>query len=179
METRIKKAIRGDADAFAELVMQYKTDMYKVARGIINNQEDVADAISNTILKCYENIGKLEQPKYFKTWMTRILINECNQIIRRYGNQSLLEVFPEIPWQDASMETVEFEELMQALDEKYRVVLVLYYAQGYKIAEIADLLDIPEGTVKTRLARGREMAAKEYGADTKKSEVLPLRKEAM
>lgn len=111
--------------------------------------------------------------------MTRILINECNQIIRRYGNQSLLEVFPEIPWQDASMETVEFEELMQALDEKYRVVLVLYYAQGYKIAEIADLLDIPEGTVKTRLARGREMAAKEYGADTKKSEVLPLRKEAM
>ena len=179
METRIKKAIRGDADAFAELMMQYKMDMYKVARGILNNQEDVADAISNTILKCFENIGTLQQPKYFKTWMTRILINECNQIIRRYGNHCLLETFPEIPWQDASMETVEFEELMQSLDEKYRLVLILYYSQGYKISEIAQILDVPEGTVKTRLARGRDMLAKEYGADTKKSDVVCFRKEAM
>lgn len=179
MKTRIKKAIRGDADAFAELMMQYKTDMYKVARGILNNQEDVADAISNTILKCYENIGTLKQPKYFKTWMTRILINECNQMIRKYGNQCLLEVFPEIPWQDASMETVEFEELMQALDEKYRVILVLYYSQGYRISEIADLLNMPESTVKTRLARGRDMLAKEYGTDTKKSDVVCCGKEAM
>lgn len=179
MRTRIKKAIRGDADAFAELMIQYKVDMYKVARGILNNQEDVADAISNTILKCYENIGKLQQPKYFKTWMTRILINECNLIIRKYGNQCLLEVFPEIPWKDASMETVEFEELMQALDEKYRVVLVLYYSQGYKISEIAGMLDLPESTVKTRLARGRDMLAKEYGADTKKSNVVCFGKEAM
>ena len=68
---------------------------------------------------------------------------------------------------------------MQSLDEKYRLVLILYYSQGYKISEIAQILDVPEGTVKTRLARGRDMLAKEYGADTKKSDVVCFRKEAM
>lgn len=172
MKSLVKKAMRGDKEAFTRLITQYSSDLYKVARGILNNTEDIADAIQNTILICFEKIDTLKQPNYFKTWMIRILINECNQIIRRYGTQCLLEEFPEVPVGDKAMEYVEFQQLMNALDEKYRIVLILYYAEGFRISEIAELLHIPESTVKTRLSRGRESLAKEYGIDRKKESKL-------
>lgn len=173
MRTLVKRAMRGDKDAFTQLITQYTSDMYKVARGILNNNEDIADAIQNTILICFEKINTLQQAKYFKTWLIRILINECNQMIRKNGNQCLLEEFPEIPWRDRSMEYVEFQQLMQALDEKYRLILILRYAEGFKITEIAELLHIKEGTVKTRLKRGGESLAKEYGI------MAPFQKEVL
>lgn len=173
MRTLVKRAMRGDKDAFTQLITQYTSDMYKVARGILNNNEDIADAIQNTILICFEKINTLQQAKYFKTWLIRILMNECNQMIRKNGNQCLLEKFPEIPWRDRSMEYVEFQQLMQALDEKYRLILILCYAEGFKITEIAELLHIKEGTVKTRLKRGRESLAKEYGI------MAPFQKEVL
>lgn len=178
MRALIRKAMRGDPDAFTELITQHTSDMYKVARGILNNNEDIADAIQSTILLCYEKIDTLRQPKYFKTWLIRILINECNQMIRKNGNQCLLEEFPELSAGDHSMESVEFEQLMQALDEKYRVVLILYYAEGFKVSEIAEMLHLKEGTVKTRLSRGRVSLAKEYGIESRKSDIVPFQKEA-
>lgn len=178
MNTLVRRAKRGDTDAFVQLITQYTSDMYKVARGILNNNEDVADAIQNTVLICFEKIETLKQPRYFKTWMIRILINECNQIIRKYGNQCLLEEFPEIPDKDTSIEYVEFQQLMGALDEKYRLILILYYAEGFKVSEIAKMLDLKEGTVKTRLYRGRESLAKEYGYDSEKAEIVRFQKEA-
>ena len=124
MNTLVKRARRGDAEAFTQLMTQYTSDMYKVARGILNNNEDIADAIQNTLMICFEKIGTLKQVRYFKTWLIRILINECNQIIRKYGNHCLLEEFVEIPSRDTSMEYVEFQQLMEALDEKYRLILI-------------------------------------------------------
>lgn len=163
MRTLVKRAMGGDKEAFAALVTRYAPDMYKVARGILRNDEDIADAVQNTVLACFEKIGTLREPKYFKTWLIRILINECNQILRQIGNQCLLEEFPEIPRQDRSMEYVEFQQLVEMLDEKYRLVLILRYAEGLKVAEIAELLHMKQGTVKTRLKRGRESLAREYG----------------
>lgn len=179
MNTLVKKAKRGDVDAFSQLVVQLSSDMYKVARGILNNNEDIADAVQNTILICFEKMGELKQPRFFKTWMTRILINECNKIIRKNNRQCLLEEFPEIPGKDTSMEYVEFQQLIEALDEKYRLVLILYYAEGFKVSEIARLLDLNEGTVKTRLYRGRESLAREYGIRDAKSGITAFKKEAL
>ena len=162
MQELVEKAVRGDADAFLELMEMNSLSMYKTARGILKNDNDVSDAIQDTILTSFEKIHKLKNPQYFKTWLIRILINECNQILRHYKKVNTIEQVPETPRQDKSLAEFEFKEMLEQVDEKYRVILVLYYEQGFKISEIAELLELNENTVKTRLARAREQIRSAY-----------------
>ena len=82
-EFLIQKAKKGDKDAFCRLMDEQVQSMYKVACAYLKNDEDVADAIQDTILSCYENLKSLKQNKYFKTCMIRILINKCKDILKR------------------------------------------------------------------------------------------------
>ncbi len=159
----MKDAKSMDAEAFLELMDRHSLAMYKVARAMLRNDEDAADAIQSTILICYEKLDTLREPRYFKTWMTRILINECNKILQHYRNLDFQEEFAESSAQDMSMAEFEFKEMLRGVSEKYRVVLVLYYVEGFKIQEIAKLLELNENTVKTRLVRAREQIGKMYG----------------
>ena len=158
----VKRSIKGDADAFLELMEMHSLSMYKVARGILDNDEDASDAIQDTILICYEKIHTLKNPKYFKTWMIRILINECNKIHRHYSNFSRIAELPEIPGQDMSIAEFEFKEMLGRLDETYRLIVLLYYVEGFSIADIASILNMNQNTVKTRLARARIRLKEEY-----------------
>ena len=157
----IKEAKCGDSDAFAELMQSQMKNMYKAARAILYNDEDVADAISETILTCWEKLWQLREEDYFRTWMTRILINKCNDILRNQKNISLVEEIPEASSYDTKYENVEWKDALDSLGEKYRLVLMLYYVEGFKTGEIRDILNMPESTVRSRLARGREQLAEE------------------
>ena len=137
----IDQAKGRDPDAFAELMQLYMQDMYRVALAILMNDEDAADAIQDTILACWEKIHTLRKREFFKTWLTRILINKCYDIRKKRRN------------------CVELEEYA---DEKYRIIMTLFYSQGYRIDEIADMLKLPKSTVQTRLQRGRERLAVYY-----------------
>lgn len=131
------------------------------------NDEDAADAIQETILVCWEKLKDLKEDKYFRTWMTRILINKCYEIIRANQNITYSEKLPEqISNQDNY--NVEWKEALAALDEKYRLVLVLFYCEGFQTKEIAKMLKIPGSTVRTRLSRGREQLAKYYKDELRK-----------
>ena len=156
----VRKAAAGDADAFLELMENNSSAMYKVARGMLNNDEDVADAIQSAILACFEKIHTLKKPEYFRTWMIRILINECISIQRHYKNLNMSHEFLEIPDQDMSLAEFEFKEMLGLVKEEYRIVLILYYVEGLRISEIGELLDLNENTVKSRLVRAREQAQK-------------------
>lgn len=79
----VKRAKRHESEAFTELMQLYMTDMYKVAYAILMNDEDAADAIGDTILICWEKMNQLVKIQYFKTWMTRILINKCYDIRKK------------------------------------------------------------------------------------------------
>lgn len=158
----VKRAQREDKEAFVELMERNKQAMYKTAKGYLDSEEDIADAMQETILSCYENIGNLKERRYFKTWLIRILINKCNDILRKNQKYCLLEEFPEAGEVCRSTENLEFEEMINALDEKYKIILLLYYAEGFRIREIAQILDLSENTVKTRLARGRRLFSREY-----------------
>ena len=72
VELLVKRAKKGDAEAFITLIEENKQSMYKVAKGFLRNEEDIADAMAQTVLDCYEKIGTLKQSSYFKTWMIRI-----------------------------------------------------------------------------------------------------------
>jgi len=94
--------------------------------------------------------------------MTKILINKCNDILRKKANLSYTEEVPEMSSCDTGFENVEWKEALNSLDEKYRLVIMLYYVEGFKTSEISEILEMPESTVRTRLARGREKLANEY-----------------
>lgn len=162
MDTLIRKAKRQDADAFCQLMELHMQSMYKVAKAYLKNDEDVADAIQDTILTCYEKLQTLRQNRYFKTWMTRILINKCKDILSFNQRLQSMESLPETACCSTEYAKVEWNALLEPLNEKYRVILILYYMDGFTIRDIAEILDMKEPTVKSRLQRGRKQLADAY-----------------
>ena len=156
-EVLIRKAKKGDKDAFCRLMDENVQSMYKIAAAYLKNDEDVADAIQDTILSCYENLKSLKQNRYFKTWMTRILINRCNRLYSQRSRTTDLNegTFSSISPDPAAR--MEWQEMMQQLTDNQRIVVELYYAQQFKIHEIADILDITPSAVKNRLHTARKV----------------------
>ena len=168
MDNLVKRAQRKDADAFTELIQSQMQNMYKTAWLILHNDEDAADAISDTILICWEKLGQLRQADFFKTWMTRILINQCNNILKQRKKVVPVDEFREAAESSQEYENVEWMETLQSLDEKYRLIIVLYYVNGLSTTEISTILHMPVSTVRTRLSRGRNQMALLYDVDTRK-----------
>ena len=153
MKSLVRQAQRGDDQAFVELIEENKQTMYKVAVGILRNDSDAADAIQESILTCYERMTELKKPQYFKTWLLRILINNCNQMLRErkkvigieqyYGTEDgkgkngeeKIAAPPE-----AETTNEDFLELLDQMEQQYRVVLILYYVEEMSIREISQTL---------------------------------------
>lgn len=105
IEQLVRRAKKRDPDAFTELMQLHEKDMYRTASAILAQDADIADAIQETILTCWEKIDTLQKNRYFKTWMVRILINKCKDILRSVRRVVCVEEFPE---QEAK-NTVEIE----------------------------------------------------------------------
>ncbi len=163
MKQLIKRAKRGDADAFTELVQSQMQNLYKTAYAYLGNDEDAGDAISETILTCYEKLYQLKEDSYFRTWLTRILINKCKDILRTRQRIVPVETIPERTAGDCGYENAEWKEALGILEKKYRVVMILHYVEELSAGEIGGLLGLPESTVRTRLSRGKKQLAAAFG----------------
>ena len=151
----IKRAKEKDADAFERLMRPQLQRMYRIAIAMLENEEDAADAIQETVLKCWQKIGQLKNEEYFQTWLTRILINQCKDILKSRKKYVLVEEMPEVAYED-TYETEEWKSMLNSLDEKYRIVMELYYVEGFSTKEIAELLHIKDVNVRSRMRRGRK-----------------------
>ena len=151
----IKRAQKHDTDAFIQMIEEYKTALYKVAKTYLKNEEDVADVIQGTILSAYEHIGELKTVSYFKTWLIRILINHCTDVVRQQKRVVSMEQAEEQTGTFLESD-YEFYELIRELPEKDRTIFLLYYGECFNAREIAELLGWNENTVKSRLQRGRK-----------------------
>ncbi|MBE5881656.1 MAG: sigma-70 family RNA polymerase sigma factor [Lachnospiraceae bacterium] len=158
----IKRAKRKDKQAFSFLFEQNLPDMYKVAKAILKKDEDVEDALQETALICWQKIGQLEKNRYFKTWMIRILINECNTILRKRKMVCKDEKIQERGTEDYGYLSVEWNLFLNTLEEKQRLVVILYYAQGYKVREIARIMETSESSVKKYLMKARNKVEELY-----------------
>ena len=158
----VKQAQQGDADAYSELIHIHQDSFYRIARSRLYNDEDAADAIQETLLTGWEKCRTLKEPKYFKTWMIRILINKCNDILRKKLPTDNLENIPE-PCADDMEENIMFKAMLKELSKPNQMVMALYY--GYTIRVISQILEISENAVKQRLVRGRKEALKSYEND--------------
>ena len=128
--------------------------MYRIAKAMLRDETNIEDAIQTTILKAYENIKKLKR-RIFQTWLIRILINECNNIIRAYKNVIVTEENDYNMSACDQYEDIDLCNAIQSLHEELRAVTVLYYYEDMHQESIAKLLEIPKGTVKSRLSRAR------------------------
>lgn len=158
MDTLVKRAKNGDAEAFILLIEDCKMTLRRVALGYLGNDEDAADAIQDTILSAYEHIGGLRKEKYFKTWLVRILINHCTKIWKSNKREIRMEngFADTISEPDRERADAEFRELLFGLPEDSRVIFQLYFGEQFTTREIADILDMKESTVKSRIHRGKE-----------------------
>lgn len=147
---------------FSKQVLAAESSLYHVSKSILHNDEDCADAIQSGILKAYQKLDTLRNDKYFKTWLTRIVINECYQIIRSAQKYVPLEEYP--GWDAGAVSAAEEEsEVMLALvqlNEKYRIPIVLHEIEGYSHKEIAEILGLSETNVGNRIFRGKKILRK-------------------
>lgn len=156
-KNNVRLAIDGDKDAFNILIKENLNSLYIVARGILNSEYDIEDAIQSTILKAYEKILYLKNEEFFKTWLTRILINECNDIIRKNKKITYIEdsqINNEA--YDDKYKNLDLIKAMNKLSYDLKITMWLFYFNDMSIEEISNTLKIPKGTVKSRLNRGRE-----------------------
>lgn len=151
----IKRAQKGDTDAFVRLIEKHKLSLYKVSKSYLKNEEDIADVMQDTILSAYEHIGRLKQAAYFKTWITRILINHCKDRLREQ-KRFIPTLLDEDRTAAAPTDDREFYRLLEDLPEGMRPIFLLYYGEGFNTREIAQILEMNENTVKSKLQRGRK-----------------------
>lgn len=156
MLTLVKKAMRGDKEAFLALMDKHSDSMLRIAHGYLSQDADIADAIQDTILDAYEHLSSLKEPRYFKTWLIRILLNNCNHIYNKNKNYIPLEEISE----NLSDETQEidtplfrFHELLNCVSDENRLCFQLYYGEELTTKEIADILHINESTIRSRMHR--------------------------
>ena len=133
--------------------------MYRVAWSILRNKSDVQDALQDAVLKAWEKRDKLREDKYFRTWITRILINVCYDTQRRHRNTIPLDkISKQIP---SSAPDPDLAMALESLPDKLRLPLVLCYSEGMSYEEAADVLRIPMTTLRGRLRRGKIELRKE------------------
>lgn len=136
----IEDAKNKNPDAFEQLIQPQLQRMYRVAISMLHNEEDAADAIQKTVLKCWQKIGQLKSEEYFGTWLTRILINQCKDILKERKKVVPLEEFPELIHEDHYF-TNEWRKILSNLNGKYQIVMELYYVDGFSTKEIARIYD--------------------------------------
>ena len=152
-----------DRGSFAAAIEACSEMMYRVAWSILRNNADCEDALQDAALKAWEKRAWLRDERFFRTWITRILINVCYDIQRKHRSHVPLEKVPEqIP---ASAPDPGLAAALNALPEKLRLPLVLCYSEGMSYEEAADALRIPVTTLRGRIHRGKEQLRKELSAE--------------
>lgn len=153
-DSLVKSACLGNDDAFYELIQQRKELLYRTAYAYVKNQEDALDIVSDTVFKAYKSLRKLKEPAFFNTWLTRILINCSLDHLNKHKRVILFREFADIPEQTKDYsENLDLREAVDKLDDKCRTVIILKYFHDLTIREVAEVMQCPQGTIKSYLHR--------------------------
>jgi len=144
-----------DREEFASRVRAIQQQLYRITFGLLREPADRMDAVQEAILKAWCNLPRLRDPALFETWLIRILINECRNRQRYQRRFVPTDAVPEPS--AVSDDLTELRDAILALPENLRVPVMLHYMEGYKTDEIAQMLRIPTGTVRSRLRRARTL----------------------
>lgn len=179
VKKRIKQVLKGDQNAFGDVIEIYKDKVFQICYRMLGNRHEAEDISQEAFIRAYVNINRFNIDLKFSTWLYRIATNLCIDRIRKKKPDYYLDA--EVPGTDGlnmysqissntrlpedDVESLELQALIQReiskLPEKYRAVIVLKYIEELSLNEISEILELPLGTVKTRIHRGREALRKQ------------------
>lgn len=156
-ESKIELAKKRSEEAFISLIDENMTSFYRVAKGILSSDQDIQDGIQNTILIIYNKIHTLKDNNFFKTWAIRILINECTKIYNNNKKIVLRDSFPtEISYTENIDSNIDLYDALSTLSDDLRLPTILFYFDNFSYKQISEIINVPEGTVKSRIFRSKE-----------------------
>jgi RNA polymerase sigma-70 factor (ECF subfamily) len=167
----IRRAQAGDAEAFTRLIERRQDALYRTAWAILRNDADASDGLQEACVSAWRDVRRLRDPERFEAWLTRILVNRCRTIIRTRRRATIREIDVEAADTQATRaarpgepETIaELDAIRRSftrLDPDQRTLIALYYVDDRSISEVAAILGVPDGTVKSRLSRARSALAR-------------------
>lgn len=176
---RIEQVLKGDQNAYSDIVNLYQHKLYQICYRMLGNMQEAEDITQEAFIRAYINLHSFDQKRKFTTWLYRIGTNLCIDRLRKkkpdyyldaeVAGTEGLDMYSQIAIEEAlpeeQLEQMELQERIQyeisRLPEKYRSVIVLKYIEELSLQEISEILDMPLGTVKTRIHRGREALRKQ------------------
>lgn len=179
VKKRINQVLKGNQNAFGEIVDLYKNQVFQICLRLLGNRHEAEDLAQEAFVRAFVNIQSFNLKMKFSTWLYRIATNLCIDRLRKKkpdyhldaevaGTEGLdlySQIAAGIMMPEEELESLELQESIQAviskLPEKYRSVIVLKYIEELSLKEISEILDLPVGTVKTRIHRGREALRKQ------------------
>ena len=154
---------KNEKNSFVKLIEENKIRFYKTAKMILKNDDDVYDALQEALISMYQHYEQLKEKEYFATWATRIVINKCYDLLRKNKNNTIsIDEINENTIQLSEYDKYSFDnyginEAINSLSDNLKLITILYYYNDYSIKEISQIISIPEGTVKSRLSKAREI----------------------
>jgi RNA polymerase sigma-70 factor (ECF subfamily) len=179
VKKRIQQVLKGDKNAFGDIIELYKDKVFQICYRMLGNRHEAEDVAQEAFIRAYVNIHRYNMEYKFSTWLYRIATNLCIDRIRKRKPDYYLDaevpgtdglnMYSQIPSEgklpEEDVESMELQAMIQReiskLPEKYRAVIVLKYIEELSLNEISEILELPLGTVKTRIHRGREALRKQ------------------
>lgn len=152
-------------EEFSQRVGEMTQTLFRVCRMQLSQRCDYEDAVQEALEKAWENRGRLKDERYMETWVVRILINQCHDIQRQRRREMITDAMPDPETEKPPDGDIALHDALLALDETLRLPVLLYYIENYRVDEIARMLRVPQGTVKTRMASARKELRKYYAGE--------------
>lgn len=167
MEELIKQAKCGNEKAFIELIDSIKIDLYKIARTRLMVNDDIEDAVQETMIEAFNSLKILRNNNLFKKWIIKILINKCNKIYKKRKNNISYEEldaekFVGNNFTENVISDLEFDDMLNTLNYEEKIAVVLYYLEDYTTKDISKILKTSENTIKSRLRRAKVKMKENY-----------------
>ena len=145
---------------FTQKLLESEPMLYRIACALLRSEADRQDAMQETALKAWKNRASLREEQYFRTWISRIMVNECHNLHRKNSRYVPMEELPDRPAPDSGEQ--ETRLMLESLPEKQRVPLVLHYLEGFSLEEIARVQHISLALVKYRMHQARKALRVEW-----------------
>ena len=176
----IKRAKKGCVNSFEALILSCKEKAYNIALRYMKNEEDALDALQESFIKIYRHLPKFNEQSRFDTWVYRIVVNSCNDMLRKNSkisysdniyrsddeNDVEIEIADNAPGPEKTLERKEDSkyiiECLNKLNDEHREIVVLRDINGFSYEEIAEILDCSIGTVKSKISRARQKFKEVY-----------------